>query len=293
MNCAEVRTQLSAYHDGELAPDVHIAIAEHLKGCSECSALLAGFRQLSDLSDQLTHRTPPDQWAVIEKELDAKSVRSQTAIADVVPFSRKGIQPLRPTRSSFRSWRALAAAVLLAVGLVGSAHFSGLWKGGGHDDHLAVNFDAFLNQFTQNPQAAQQILLANYSGRKVDMSTAASVVGFQPAIARGLPPGYSIDAVYVLEMPCCKCPQSICRRDVGGSIAVFEHDVDQPVWFGDRPSIQTHCSGRPTRIVEVDRDLLAATWPSNNRHLTVIGARDVEEVALIVAHFDRTDRELQ
>jgi hypothetical protein len=293
MNCAVVRTQLSAYHDGELAPVVQNAVAEHVKGCSECAAALAGFRTLSDLSDQLTHPTPPDQWAVIEKELVATSIRSQTAMADVVPFSRKGIQPLRPARSSFRSWRALAAAVLLAVGLIGSAYFSGLWKGGGHDDHLAVNFDAFLNQFTQNPQAAQQILLADYSGRKVDLPTATTLVGFQPAVARSLPPTYSVEAVYVLNMPCCKCPQVICRRDGGGAIVVFEHDVDQPVWFGDRPSIQTHCSGRPTRIVEVDRDLLAATWPSNNRNLTVIGARDVEEVALIVAHFDRTEAELQ
>jgi hypothetical protein len=292
MNCAEVRAQLSAYHDGELAPVVHNAIAEHLKGCSECAAVLADFRKLSDLSDQLTHPTPPDQWAVIDKELAATS-RSQTAIADVVPFSRKGPRPLRQTRSSFRSLRGLAAAVLLAVGLGAGAYFGGFWVGNRHDDHLAVNFDAFLNQFEQHPQAAQQILMANYSGRKVDMSTAARLVGFQPAVARRLPPNYSVEAVYVLNMPCCKCPQVICRRDGAGAVAVFEHDVDQPVWFGDRPSIQTHCSGRPTQIIEVDHDLLAATWPSNNRHLTVIGARDVEEVALMVAHFEGAEGELQ
>jgi len=142
MNCAEVRTQLSAYHDGELAPVVHNAVAEHFKDCSECAAALAGFRQLSDLYGRLTHPTPPDQWDVIEKELVATSIRSQTAMADVVPFSRKGPQPLRPTRSTFRFWRALAAAVLLAVGLGAGAYFGGVWIGGRHDDHLAVNFDA-------------------------------------------------------------------------------------------------------------------------------------------------------
>ena len=75
-----------------------------------------------------------------------------------------------------------------------------------HDRHLAATFNDFLNQFDDNPQVAQQVLLASYEGDAVDLPTAAKTLGYQPAVARGLPPGYTIDSVYVLNMPCCKCP---------------------------------------------------------------------------------------
>jgi hypothetical protein len=258
-------------------------VAQHLKTCPECSAVLAGFRQLTALSGELADPEPPDDWNLIEKQLAASNTIQRTG-AEVIPFP--GRRLLQRSRGRFRI-RVLpaAATILLALGLSG-AYFSGYWKEGRQDEHIAANFEAFLDDFEENPQAAQQALIADYGGRRVDLNMAATLVGFEPAVSRGLPPGYGIDAVFVLDMPCCKCPQAIYRRSDGGTIAVFEHEADQPIWFGDHPSIQAPCSGKPTRIIEVDKKLLAATWPSRNRFLTVIGARDLDEVAQLVAHFE-------
>jgi hypothetical protein len=38
--------------------------------------------------------------------------------------------------------------------------------------------------------------------------------------------------------------------------------------------------------VQVD-GCLAATWQQQRRHITVIGAKDIEEVDRLVAHFDQ------
>ena len=67
-------------------------------------------------------------------------------------------------------------------------------------------------------------------------------------------------------------------------LCVFEHDDDQPLWFGDRPTSSKVFFGKPTRLVQVD-GCLAATWQQERRHITVIGAKDVEEVTRLVAHF--------
>jgi hypothetical protein len=87
-------------------------------------------------------------------------------------------------------------------------------------------------------------------------------------------------------MPCCRCFEACYHRKDGGMLCVFEHENDQPVWFGNRPMSSKVCSGKPTRLVQVDH-CLAATWQQQQRHITVIGAKDVEEVARLVAHFEQ------
>ena len=84
-------------------------------------------------------------------------------------------------------------------------------------------------------------------------------------------------------MPCCTCVQTICRRDDGQVLAIFEHDKEQPVWFGDRPCVETQCSGCPCSIIQADRALVAS-WKPNKRRLTIVGARDLEEIAHLVGH---------
>lgn len=290
MNCTEFKQLLSAYHDGELMSDVHEAVALHLEGCPDCAAMLRGHQRLSDISGELTHPEAPDQWAAIEEQLATAPAPPQSARERVLPFSANGRPDAGGRRSSSRTMLAIAATVLVALGL--GAYLSWPSIADRHNQHLAATFGTFLNQFDSHPQAAQQVLLASYEGEQVDLPTAAKTLGYQPAVARGLPKGYSIDSMYVLNMPCCKCPQAVCRRESGGQIAVFEHETDQPTWFGDRPAIEARCCGKPTRIVEVDNNLLAATWRSNDRYITVVGARDVEEVTNIVSHFEGHERTL-
>jgi len=291
MKCTDVKELLSAYHDGEFTPDLQKAVSEHLAGCSNCAAALLSFRQLSELSEQLAHPEPPEQWAAIEARLGA--VSSTRRIAKLWSETLSRIAPLGTGLRRFApsSPLAVAATVLLVVGAGVGTYYT--WLSAGHpNDQLAATFDAFLAQFDENPQAAQQVLLANYDGQKADFPTATRLVGYEPATERRLPPDYVVEAVYVLDMPCCKCTQTICRREDNERLVIFEHDIDQPMWFGSRPAIEARCCGKPTRIVEMDSGLLAATWPSNKRHLTVIGAHDVEEVARIVAHFERTGENL-
>ena len=292
MNCTEVKELLSAYHDGELVSDVHDAVALHLEGCPDCAAALASFRQLSELSGQFAHPEPPDQWAAIEVRLATATVTQRIANTWTKTFSR--IAPLGDGLRRFvpSSPLAVAATVLLVVG-AGVGSYYAWFSAASRNQQLAATFDAYLGQFEENPQAAQQVLLASYDGQKVDFPTATRLVGYEPAAEHRLPADYVVEAVYVLDMPCCKCTQTICRRKGNGQIAIFEHNTDEPVWFADRPAIEARCCGKPTRIVELDSGLLAATWPSNKRHLTVIGARDVEEVAQMVAHFERTGEYLQ
>lgn len=291
MNCTEVKELLSAYHDGELMPDVHDAVALHLDGCPDCTAMLRSFQQLSDLSGRLTHPEAPDQWAAIEEQLVAAPATPQAAKERVLPISPNGRPDAGRRRFLSPSLLAVAATVVITAGL--GVYFRWPSSMDRQEEHLAATFDAFLNQFEGNLQAAEQILLASYEGEEMDLPTAAKTLGYQPAVARGLPTGYSIDSMYVLNMPCCKCPQAICRRKDGGQIAVFEHQTDQPAWFGERPAIEARCCGKPARIVKVDDNLLAATWRSGNRYMTVIGARDVEEVTQLVSYFEDHGKNLQ
>jgi hypothetical protein len=271
VNCNRVNELLSAFHDAELAPEVRQAVAAHLEGCPKCAADLADYRRLSDVAARLTRPEPPDQWAAIERQLAASSAAP------------------RRSPSSFRlpaRRLAIAASVALAAGLGAAAYYGWLSPSAVRDQHLAMNFDSFLSRFEEQPQVAEQVLLTSYNGRQVDFDEAARLLGYRPVMARGAPPGYVVDAVYVLDMPCCKCPQVICRGDDGQRVAIFEHESDQPIWFGDRPAIDATCGGTSMRIVEVDTDLLAATWSSQERRVTVVGARNVEEVAQLASYLE-------
>jgi hypothetical protein len=279
VNCSEAQEILSAYHDGQLPPEEAARVAAHVAHCSRCAEELASFKQLSDLSRRLTDpHVPMDLWNGLQSRL-AATTRSRSVVGRILPARVPG------------GLMALAATIVVAVGMGIIAYQQ--WVPEPEPEHLAMNFVQYLENFDQRPDEAQQILLTNYNGRPTTITDATNVLGYEPLAANRLPPGYDVQSVYLLDMPCCTCAQVMCTNEDGRSIAIFEHDIDLPVWFGDRPSIQAHCSGRPTRIVEVDDDLLAATWPSSNRHLTVIGARDVEEVAQMVAHLDRSEVELQ
>lgn len=277
MNCSEVHERLSAYHDGELSPDVGAEVAAHLADCSLCAAEFASFSKLSHMSRRLTDPPVPTHiWDELEAKL--RGEKSPTAI----------LRRILPNRTPGRFF-AIAATILIASG-IGVVAYQNWFAEGGHDhlhDHLADNFASFLVEFENRPDDAQQILLVNYEGRPATMKEASGVLGYEPVVAKGLPAGCSLEKVYLLNMPCCTCAQVICRNKEGRSIAIFEHDFDQPVWFGDRPTVNCLCHHVPTSVVQVGNKL-AATWKEGQRYITIIGANDLEEVTDFVAHFNKS-----
>ena len=182
-----------------------------------------------------------------------------------------------------RQFVAVAAAILI-VAAIGAISYQSWFAEVGHD-HLAVNFAGYLDEFDKRPEEAQQILLANYNGRPTTLQEAATELGYEPIVAsRGLPAGCSVEKVYMLKMPCCTCAQVVCRDEDGDAFAIFEHDIDQPIWYGDRPALECVCHDKPTSVVQVG-DRLAATWKNGARYITVIGASNLEEVTDFIAYF--------
>lgn len=274
MECREAQELISAYHDDELSADVRSLMAEHVQSCARCGEELAIFGQLSETAKGLSDPEPPQQmWAGIEAELDADGEGMPTAL----PASGKGRSPGKWRTSILTT----AALLMIAIGLIwvisNTRHMPGR-----HGD-LAADFEEYLEQFAKTPETAHNILLAKYDGKAVDLTQATRRLGYRPAVAR-LPAGYSLEKTYVLEMPCCTCVQSICRRDDGQVFAIIEHADEQPAWYGDRPKIETQCHGCSCSVMESDRGLVAS-WKSDERHFTVVGARDLEEIADLIGHF--------
>lgn len=270
MNCSGVQERLSAYHDSELSPEEAAQVAAHLAGCASCAEELASFEQLSGLSQRLTDPPVP---ARLWEELESK-LRRTSRPATILDRLAWNLVPGRLV--------ALAATILVAVGI--SVVTYNTWFSGEELDHLAMNFADYLSDFSQEPDAAQQVLLTNYNGRAITLDEATKTLGYEPLAAKGLPPGYSIDRAYLLNMPCCTCAQVVCKNKDGQSIAIFEHEIDQPVWFGDRPSVECMCHDVPTNVIQVG-NRLAAAWKEGKRYVTIIGATDLDEVTEFVAYF--------
>jgi hypothetical protein len=268
MNCTQAKDLLSGYYDGELAPADHTEVAGHLAQCASCSANLAGYQRLSKLSSQLPAPAPANDWRDLELQLRTTA----------------------PASPGWKNWfnqsgRRLAIAAVLLIGIGMALHF-GNNPPGSSLQHPSANLDRYLTEFAKSPEAAQQYLLASYRGQETDFPRAEQLIGYQP-VAESPPPGFTVEAVYVLDMPCCRCPQVSLRRPDSSRLIVFECQcqMDEPVRFGDRSAIQTTCCGKPTRIIEAEQQLLAASWRSENRNLTVVGARDIQEIAMVVGHF--------
>jgi hypothetical protein len=274
MNCHEARELLSAYHDDELSVDVRSALAEHVQNCSDCGRELTVFQSLSGMAKGLDDPQPPARiWAGIEAGLDA---------------DKRGTSTVRPAEKQVRSsrkWRisvvATAATILLATGVVWISTYS--WNAPSHHGDFAAAFEEFVEHFADSPQTAQNALLAKFGGESVDMAEATKLLGYRPAVARGLPAGYSLEATYVLNMPCCGCVQSICRRDDGKVFAVFEHGEKRPAGSGGRAGTEMKVGDCPCSIAQTGRALVAS-WKADKRQLAVVGAHDEEEITDLVDH---------
>ncbi|MCA9038485.1 MAG: zf-HC2 domain-containing protein [Planctomycetaceae bacterium] len=281
MNCTDVKDLLSAYFDGELSDELHLQVRRHVGGCSECSKELDGFGRLSQLASGSTVSPPSAElWTRIESGIDSKVLPSST--------SRQSTSSRSATYYwSARRWAILAATVLVAVS-VGVIGYRSLFSPSEHHQFMTV-FGEYLDRFKSDPHNAQSFLLAQYQHHSVQPEAAVERAGYRPVVADGLPEGYSLVSTHVMKMPCCTCVQCLCRRADGTTLAIFEHDDDQPDWFGSRPTVNVTCQSRQCALVELPSSM-AASWKSGKRHLTVIGAENVGEVDKLVAWFSQ-DRE--
>lgn len=264
MNCRQVQEQLSALHDGELSESAAAQVATHVDSCPDCSEQLRVFRELSHLSATLRTPVATNAWDTLSAELANASQKSDVSSRFRIP--------------RLNSRWAVAAALLLVCGAV--AIFLAFQSH--HSHNPAQAFDHFLVEFAKSPSQAEAVLSTMYEGQRVSANEAERLLKYRPAVYRGLPADYSLNSAYVMKMPCCTCFQANLASNDGGGIAVFEHDGEQNEWFGDRPSTDIICQGKPTRIVQIDA-YLAATCPCGSRYLTIVGAKDVEEVERLLA----------
>ena len=105
VKCEEVWREISNYLDGDIEPDLRLAMEEHIRGCQRCTAVLDGTRNVVQLyGDERMLEVPLGFSHRLQHRLDENISRS----------SRRG----------FLGWMVAAAAAVLAAGSVEVARSS-------------------------------------------------------------------------------------------------------------------------------------------------------------------------
>lgn len=272
MRCREAEDLLSAYFDDELSPETRAEMDQHVAQCARCQGELASFHKLSTLAEGLVRGESPDVWTDIERSLARPPAASP---------------PLRDNRGKGNrviTW-ALVTAASLMIGLVGLWMFDRLSFRRNDERSLASRLDPFLAEFAKDPDNAERILLAKYSGKSITFDDAIQTLKYEPVANRGLPDGYRVDSVHVLDMPCCPCLLTAIEGMDGRRLLVIEHDGHHSAVSSKLPSITTDCHGTETKIVQMGRQL-AAVWSSGERCVTLVGPDEIDEIVALVDHLE-------
>jgi hypothetical protein len=264
MKCEEVAERLSAYVDLEMGEEERLRIAAHCELCEVCRKLTAQFVAIGTLMRQSEPCVDTDAvWDRVSPGLEQQSV------------------VLAPSHANSRNWMVafLGMAATVAIFWFVMRNDPSSHDGVHEHDHaaLAVDFQEVIESAKLNPKAALGKLVSKYQGRELDKKSATAYLGYEPTLFQSVPDGFARVSTHVLNMPCCKCSATICERSDGSSLIVFEHKDEQPVWFGDSPSIETQCGGKTCKIVE-SAGQLAVSWKNEDRQLTLIGVNDIAEV---------------
>lgn len=265
MKCDEARDLLSSFHDGELSESLAESVRTHLNNCEKCSAEIRLFEKMG----RLFRESPPSEvgvssWSTIVDKLNE-------------PPRRLRIQGFRWSR---RWFPAVVAASLLAATAVG--YWIALRTSGRNLEHVAAaHVFKTLNRFPGKPSAVMDELAAQYQGKQVSLELARESLGYVPVVSKIQSPSYQVVSTHVLKMPCCKCPASLCSREDGTEFLIFEHDEEQPRWFGDSPVISTNCGGLECRCAQLPEQL-AVTWKVGPRFVTAIGVKGIDEIVILM-----------
>jgi anti-sigma factor RsiW len=100
MNCEDIQARLSDFTDGLLPPDEHAAVLTHVRGCPDCSGVLADLERLLAAARQLGPVPPPEHlWLEVAGQLRQRG--------------RPTIAPVRSARArAVWQWVGLSAALL-------------------------------------------------------------------------------------------------------------------------------------------------------------------------------------
>jgi anti-sigma factor RsiW len=270
MNCEWVQDQLSSFIDHEVGPEERLRIEQHLEGCESCRAEVSQLMAVGNLMRQS------------ELIVDTQAVWERVA-------SQLDGQPITIVRNNANSPKwiyailATAASVILVWVAFSVSHTDNTSDHAHvHSEHqhasMAVDFQDVFRSAQKEPKAAIARLVAKYQGQELNEAATTAYLGYEPALFKTLPVGFTRVSTHVLNMPCCKCSATICERNDGTSMVVFEHKEEQPMWFGDASSIDTQCAGKSCKIIESEGKL-AVSWKSKDRQLTMIGANDLSEVS--------------
>jgi anti-sigma factor (TIGR02949 family) len=133
-NCLEVQDQLSAWLDGELAPEVMTRLERHLEACADCRRELTRLKALEQALGGMTAPVPQDLPEKVRARLK------------------------RPARRWWQSL-ALAASLVLGIYLGGTLarDFYPLSQENGGSTEVAS-----LEDFHDFPQGSMGLILASY-----------------------------------------------------------------------------------------------------------------------------------
>src|ERR1051325_2281427 len=96
ITCETVWRESSSYLEGDIAPELRLAMDEHIRGCKECASVMDGLRNVVTLyGDERMSELPVGFSQRLQRKLEANKP---------------------PTRRQFFGWAAAFAASVVAVG---------------------------------------------------------------------------------------------------------------------------------------------------------------------------------
>lgn len=123
MHCSRIQEHLSAFADGQLAPDAAETVRQHLESCAACLAELAGLQETLRQLDALPAETPsPRLRTEFYARLDAALVAAPCPTPTAAPWRERLRGFLGQLLPAHPLWQAGAAAALFALGLLAGAH---------------------------------------------------------------------------------------------------------------------------------------------------------------------------
>jgi hypothetical protein len=105
VNCEEVWREVSNYVDGEVGPDLRVAMDQHFSTCKRCKSVLAGMQNVVQLyGDESMVSVPLGYSHRLHRRLE---------------------EDMHPSRRTFFGWMVAAAATVLVAGGFEAARSSG------------------------------------------------------------------------------------------------------------------------------------------------------------------------